>query len=416
MKCRKFTAATLSAAMLFSLSGCIPKAKAVDLMEGMTPQTVSGTTDLANGSAAVTDFALRLFQASMEDGKNTLISPLSVMYALSMTANGAKGETLSQMETALGMDTASLNNYLYTYRNMSAQNGADKMHIANSIWFSDNQHFTVDANFLQTNANYYGADLYKAPFDDRTCKEINNWVKTETEGMIPKIIDSIPTDAVMYLVNAVAFEAEWASVYKETQVDEDTFTKEDGSTETVDMMYSKESRYLEDDNATGFLKYYQGNRYAFAALLPNKGVTVSEYVASLDSKALYAMLAAPTVHTVEAAIPKFETEYSTDMAAILSAMGMSDAFDGQVADFSGLGTSVAGNIAIHRVLHKTYISVAEQGTKAGAATAVEMNMTSAEYIENQPKIVYLDRPFVYMLIDCETNTPFFMGTMMDVKQ
>ena len=72
------------------------------------------------------------------------------------------------------------------------------------------------------------------------------------------------------------------------------------------------------------------------------------------------------------------------------------------------------NICISRVLHKTFISVAEQGTRAGAATAVEMPAYGAMEIPEFKEVV-LDRPFVYMIIDCETNLPFFMGTMMDVN-
>jgi serpin B len=115
---------------------------------------------------------------------------------------------------------------------------------------------------------------------------------------------------------------------------------------------------------------------------------------------------------VKTAIPKFESDYSVEMSDILKSMGMTDAFDGGLADFSGLGKSADGNIFISRVIHKTFITVDEKGTKAGAATAVEMETLSAPMEE--PKTVYLDRPFVYMLIDCETNLPIFIGTVTDM--
>ena len=84
------------------------------------------------------------------------------------------------------------------------------------------------------------------------------------------------------------------------------------------------------------------------------------------------------------------------------------------ADFTGLGTSTDGPVHMSRVLHKTYIKVDEKGTKAGASTVVEMVAETAMAEEPpEPKRVYLDRPFVYMLIDCETMLPFFIGTMMD---
>lgn len=114
------------------------------------------------------------------------------------------------------------------------------------------------------------------------------------------------------------------------------------------------------------------------------------------------------------AIPKFRTEFDTEISEILKTMGMPDAFDPELADFSGLGTSSDGNIHISKVLHKTVISVGEQGTKAGAATVVEMADGCAIETE-QVREVILDRPFLYMIWDMETNIPIFMGTLMDAQ-
>ena len=387
-----------------------------DLMDGIKPRGNTGdAADLTDVSdAAVTDFAIRLFKESMADGENTLISPLSVLVALSMTANGADNETLSQMEAVLGMPIDQLNTWISTYMANLPEEEKYKLSLANSIWFTDDERFTVNQDFLQTNADYYGADIYRAPFDDDTCKDINKWVKDNTDGLIKNILDQIPKEAVMYLINALAFDAEWQDIYFESQVREGEFTTENGEKRNVDMMYSEENKYLEDKHATGFIKYYKDRKYAFAALLPKEGTTVSEYIASLDGEHLNNLLTNAKSAFVNTSIPKFETEYDVEMSAVLSGMGMPDAFSGATADFSKLGHSTAGNIFINRVLHKTFISVDERGTKAGAATVVEMNDECALIIED-PKQVFLDRPFVYMLIDCETNQPFFIGTMMDVE-
>ena len=350
----------------------------------------------------------------MQNGKNTLISPLSVLCALAMTANGAEEETLAQMEEVLGMTTDELNLYLYSYMKNLPQGDKYKLSLANSIWFTEDERFTVNQDFLQTNADYYGADIYKAPFDKQTLKDINNWVKQNTDGMIPEILDQIPPEAIMYLVNALAFEAEWSEIYEKHQVKDGEFTKEDGTKQDVKFMYGSEGTYFEDEKATGFMKRYKGGKYAFVAMLPNEGVSVSEYIASLDGESLNALLANPQYGTVHTSIPKFETEYKVEMSEILQDMGMTEALDMYNADFEGLGTSTGGNIYISRVLHKTFISVGEKGTKAGAVTIVDMkNGAAAEPTE--PKEVYLDRPFVYMLVDCENNIPFFIGTMMDVN-
>ena len=403
----------LVCAMAVNLTGCTMEVQAKDLMEGITPNQVNALDDLSSQNADVTDFAIRLFKASEESGKNTLISPLSVLCALAMTANGAEEETLEQMEEVLGMTTEELNLYLYSYMQNLPQGEKYKLSLANSIWFTEDERFTVNQDFLQTNADYYGADIYKAPFNDQTCKDINNWVKQNTDEMIPEILDEIPADAIMYLVNALAFEAEWSEIYEKQQVRDGKFTKEDGTKQDVELMYGVEGTYLEDENATGFKKYYKGGKYAFVAMLPNEGVSVSDYVASLNGESLNTLLNNTQHTTVHTAIPKFETEYNVEMSAILKDMGMTKAFDIYNADFEGLGTSTAGNIFINRVLHKTFISVGEKGTKAGAATVVEM-ADGAAAEPQEPKEVYLDRPFVYMLIDCENNIPFFIGTMMDV--
>ena len=412
---KRLIAILLVFAMALGMTAC-SRVSANDLMKDVPAKAVDVLPDMDAGATAAADFGVRLFKTSMEEGKNTLISPLSVLYALAMTANGADGETLTQMEKVLGMDVDKLNSYMLAYLDLLPESKDYKMSLANSIWFKDDPNFAVEQSFLQTNADYYGAGAYKAAFDEGTRNDINNWVKEHTDGMIPEIIDEIPDEAIMYLVNALAFDAKWADEYEEHQIREGRFTMEDGTRQDVDMMHSEEYTYLEDDLATGFIKYYKDRKYAFVAMLPNEGVTVSQYVDSLTGEHLRDLLNNPQDVTVFASIPKFETEYGIEMSEVLQEMGMTDAFDWRVADFSKLGTyNVDGmNICINRVLHKTFISVTEQGTRAGAATAVEMVAEGAAEIIEYKEVV-LDRPFVYMLIDCETNLPFFIGSMMNVN-
>ena len=411
---KKILTIMLAVGILLSTAACA-KTESTNLMENITPQVVNDEPNMDAGAAAAADFGVRLFREAMEADKNTLISPLSVLYALSMTANGADGETLAQMEEVLGMDIQSLNSFMAAYMKNLPTSEAYKLHLANGIWFRDDPSFEVNQDFLQTNANYYNAEIRKAAFDEATRKEINDWVKTNTDGMIPEILDQIHPAAVMYLVNALAFEAKWAQEYEEFQIRDGSFTTEDGTVRNVQMMHSAEHRYLEDEQATGFIKYYEDQRYAFVALLPKEGVTVAEYVEGLTGEHLKQMLDEPEDILVETAIPKFETRYDVQMSEILQQMGMNDAFSKNDADFSRLGIyhSDGSNIYISRVLHKTFISVAEQGTKAGAATVIELPAEGA-FANPEYRTVTLDRPFVYLLIDCETNLPFFIGTMMDV--
>lgn len=391
----------------------------------------------AEAACAITDFGLRLLQLGMEEAAgqssgnaafqpqasqpesvrdeslshgNVLLSPLSVLQALAMTAGGARGETLRQMEETFGISVPELSSYLADYQRALPEEEKYKLSMANGIWFTADERFTVETDFLERHEELFDCTVRRADFDDSTRQEINAWVKDNTDGMIEDILDEIPPDAVMYLVNALAFDAEWERIYREYEVREGEFTKADGTVQPVQMMYSEEGQYLEDEHATGFLKYYADRKYAYAALLPEEGMTLAEYVAALDGGKLQDILANPTQLQVNAAIPKYENEYSAELSDMLQQMGMPDAFGAAKADFSGMGHSTKGNIYISRVLHKTYIAVDERGTKAGASTAVEMQDECAmaeEYI----RTVYLDRPFLYLMIDCETNLPIFIGTV-----
>lgn len=361
------------------------------------------------------DFAVKLFRESEENGENTLISPLSVMYALAMVENGAKEETLAQMESALGLSAEELQSYLSAYFSELSAGAESELKLANSIWFRDDGRLTLNKAFLQMNEEYYNAGVFCKPFDTSTLEEINAWVEERTDGMIPEILNKIPEEAMMYLINALAFEAEWENPYEERQVAEGTFTTEDGAKQQVEFLYDNESTYLEAEDVKGFLKYYKGCKYAFLALLPNEGVSISDYVSKLDGTYLIELIENADSASVETSIPKFEAEYTIRMKELLKNMGMEDAFDMEKADLSGIGTMTDGtNICINEILHKTHISVNEKGTKAGAVTSVELYGGTTAVSER--KEVYLDRPFVYMLIDCETNIPLFIGTMMSVNK
>ena len=409
----------LVCALLFNLSGCgtVSAAEATDLMKGVEAQEVEGKVfDDAFGNNQM-ELALKLFKSSADATKNqnTLVSPLSIQLALAMTANGANGETLKEMEALLGngMSIDDLNRYLKSYVEGLPSTKKAKLQIANSIWFrNDENRLKVEKNFLQTNADYYGADAFKAPFDNSTLKKINDWVKENTDSMIDKVLDSIDDDAVMYLINAITFDAEWQTVYSKNAVRDGIFTNIDGKKKTVSMMYSEESRFISDGKATGFLKAYKGGKYSFAALLPNEGVDLYDYITGLDADSLKNTLSNPKYTEVAATMPKFSYDYELKMNEVLCEQGMAKAFDSENADFTKLGRSSRGNIYIGDVLHKTFISVDELGTKAGAVTKVEMVDKMAAF---DRKVVTLDRPFVYMIIDNETNLPIFMGAVTDIE-
>ncbi len=388
-----------------------PKYK--NLMANITPSAVTASEDLSKGNQAFASFSAKLFKECLsKDGKNTLISPLSTIYALGMTSNGAQSTTKSQMEEVFGITTHELNEYLYSYAKKKAQDDAAKLSIANSIWFDEGR-ISVKDTFLQKNADYYGAGANVADFSDsQTVKDINNWVKEKTEGMIDSIIEKISADTVMYLINALAFEAEWVDKYTKESIFDGEFTLENSETIQTEYMRTEAANYIKGENAEGFFKAYKGD-YAFIALLPKEGMSVEDLVNSLTGEEISKILASRKDYintTTITALPKFETEYELSMKEAFKNLGMSAAFDGSTADFSEMG--VCDGLHIGDIIHKTFIKVDESGTKAGAVTAVVMDTESAP---DEIKVINLNRPFVYMLVDTSENVPFFMGTMMDPR-
>ncbi len=383
--------------------------KTTDLMLGYTAGDVQAVALENAYRSAYNAFTADLFKRLYE-GKNELISPLSIQLALSMTANGAAGATKTQMEAALfgGDDLDVFNAYNMSYVKSITEQTNVRINVANSIWFKDDPLFTVKGEFLQKNADYYDAAAYKSPFNDDTLKDINGWVSNKTDGMIDKILDDISKDAIMYLINAVLFDAEWSMKF-EAESDE-YFTCADGTKKQMTIMRDEVSGYLESDFAEGFVKYYKGGRFAFAAMLPKDGYTVKSVVESLTGEKLTSYFASKVSDMVALKMPKFKLDYEADLNDYLIAMGMEDAFDPNSADFSKLGAYNDANIYIDFVKHKTAIEVGEAGTKAAAVTAVGIAKGTAVMPEPKIHYVYLTRPFIYFLLDTETNTPLFMGT------
>ena len=400
-----------------------------NLMEGITASANFEGLDADDAyTLAQTKFSLNLLKQSMvhEDEKeeNALISPLSAVFALGMTANGAKGDTLTGMEDALGgLPIDTLNRYLYTQRNIL--NAGDNIKLANAIWFRDDGTRELPLeSFLTCNADCYDAGLFAAPFDETTLDDVNGFVNENTAGRISKILDKIGEFDRMYLINALTFDGEWGTPYEKYQVTPDeVFTAYDGTENSINAMYSsKVYHYLEDENATGFVKWYEGGDYCFAALLPNEGVDIYDYVNGLDTEGFSAMLkkgmteSIPENWILHTVIPKFKLDYGCSMADSLKAMGMETAFDDQTADFSNMFEhALRDGVHIANVIQKTHIEVSEAGTKAAAATIVIMEDNSCVLPEETvDKYVYLDRPFVYMIMDANTAVPVFIGMVTNL--
>lgn len=371
--------------------------------------------------SAAADFSVALFQDSVtdriRDGENVMISPESVLTALAMTANGAGGDTLAAMEQVLGggMPVDTLNQYMLTYnRDLTATEDV-KFSIANSIWMKDDGSISVDPDFLQTDRNYYDADAFLEAFDASTVDAINSWVRDNTDNMIDGILNEIPDEAVMYLMNAIAFEGEWQTPYEEYQIDNDEeFTDAKGNTTPVTMLNSSENIYIENDHATGFVKPYKGGKYAFMALLPDENMGLADFVESMTGEDWINMYRNRSTEEVIVKLPEFSYSFDAELSRALSDMGMGIAFE-ENADFSRMASTKTDKLYINRVLHKTFIQVDRSGTKAAAVTAVEMSCEMAAVDMEPPKQVFLDRPFLYAIIDTDSGLPVFLGAVNSIE-
>lgn len=370
------------------------------------------------------DFSIELFQKSFQEKEkeNVMISPLSALLALSMTANGADNETLSEMESVLGgeLGIEEINQNLNSFVTGLYNGEKTKLFTADSIWIrNDIDDFIINPAFLETNKKYYYADAYAKPFNQQTLQEMNQWISEKTEGMFQDTISEISPDTVMYLFNTMIFEGEWQDIYYDNQVGQGTFTDCDGNEQEAVMMYSTERLYLNTENAKGFIKPYE-NGYSFAALLPDEGVDIGQFIQSLNGEEfLKIMEEAEEVNNMEArriftTLPKFSSRTEVKMSEILQEMGIKQAFEEEKADFSKMKQVSENKVFISEVLQNSYINVDEAGTQAGALTSVIMEADGLPMLETVE--IVLNRPFVYAVIDNQTKLPVYIGAVLNIEE
>ncbi|MBD1912273.1 MULTISPECIES: serpin family protein [unclassified Leptolyngbya] len=359
-------------------------------------------------------FGFKLFSQVMQqaDGQNVMISPSSVAIALSMTYNGASGETQQAMARVLelqGMSLEDLNQANAALDTILENADPDvKIGIANSLWGRED--FTFNPDFLQRNQDYYRAEVQSMDFADPNATDtINEWVSDSTEGKIPKIVEQIRPEEVLFLVNAVYFKGTWTDPFSRRQTQRQPFYRADGSQMTVPMMTKNgEFRYLQTDQFQGIHLPYGDGRLSMVVLLPRDGSSLEALQQSLTPQNWQTWMNRFAQQPGMIQLPRFESEFGTGLNDALTALGMDVAFDPDAADFSGMGDA---QLYISDVQHKTYIKVDEEGTEAAAATSVGIGVTSLPV--NPPFRMVCDRPFLYAIQDNETGAILFMGVMMN---
>ncbi len=361
-------------------------------------------------------FGLKLFRAvsETEPGENVFISPLSVSMALGMTLNGARGETRAAMEETLELSGLSQEEINTAYRSLiDLLRGLDPrvtFTIANSIWYRQN--FDVRQAFIETSKEYFDAEVAALDFGSPEALDaINGWVSENTQGKIDRIVQDIPPNVVMYLINAIYFKGTWQYQFDEEKTRQASFTRPDGSEVTVDMMTLEEPTlaYYRDEQVTAVELPYGDSLYAMTILLPNRDGNVDFLAAHPDAdrwSEITSGLRSRELSALE--MPRFTLEYKKELNDVLKALGMEIAFDKRRANFGGINETLARKLYIDEVMHKTFIEVDEAGTEAAAATSVSIGFTSVG-----PPTVRIDRPFVFVIREHHSGTILFIGKLTD---
>lgn len=348
-----------------------------------------------------------------DEEENLFISPLSISMALAMTLNGAKGETLEQMKEALylsGMDIEEVNQAFRSLIELLVSvDSKVKMKIANSVWHENS--LPVKDDFLQRLKEFYDAEVEGLDFGDpESADAINSWVDKNTEGKIEKIIDEIPDEMVMYLINAIYFKGDWLSKFDKDDTQKADFYLENGNSVQVDMMSQKEkfAAYFSEEVQMIELPYGD-SLFTMSVLMPgDPEMPLDQFI---EEKVTHENLAQwrSNLHVAEVPLklPKFEMEYEIKYNDILKSMGMELAFDKNQADLSGIADVGSRKLFISEVKHKTFVSVDEEGTEAAAVTSVGVAL------ESLPPSMIVNRPFVFIIHERESGTNLFMGKVKD---
>ncbi|MDN3579381.1 serpin family protein [Mucilaginibacter flavus] len=356
-------------------------------------------------------FSLKLFKTTLNgnaDNNNLFLSPLSVSMAIGMTSNGAAGQTLHDIRNTMNFNNFTEDQVNAYYQKLITElpqlDSKTTLKIANSIWYANS--ITPVPAFLQVNTTSYNAKVQSADFSNAATKDaINNWVSSATNGKIPAIIDNIPSDVIMYLINAIYFKSTWASKFDAAKTKPDNFYLTGGGTVQANMMNGDGNfNYARNADASILELPYSNKKFSMVVIMPTTK-TVKEYAAGIDSAKWQTLMSSLNPGHADVSLPKFKFSYSITLNGILSTLGMSNAFS-DAANFTRI--NAAGGLRITEVKHKAYVEVNEEGTEAAAATSVSVGITAAPVYYFK-----IDHPFMFAIREMKTGLVLFTGVVND---
>jgi len=407
-------ASAVFVSLLFAASSCEK-----DNIPDQPGDPVNITTEIYQKEVidSANNFAFDLFAPVISGSKgedNIMISPFSISSALSMTLNGAAGETYNGMVKALRLEGKTLRQINETYlKLMTEMVPVDELvtlEIANSVWVE--KRLNVKQKFITDLQTWYKAEARDIDVSDPDAvKTVNNWIAEKTHDKIKDMLDQLDPDLAMLLINAVYFNGKWRYRFNKDDTREEQFYISPGMPKNVQMMHLKENlKCVGTDNVTlADIPYGRGN-YSMLVVLPDENFSTSDIATTLSSSVWseWIELLQGNTHEAELSMPRFKYEYKRLLNPDLVNLGMGIAFS-DFADFSNISDQ---SLQINRVLHQSFIETNEEGTEAAAATVVEITLTSVGP-EPETRIIRLDRPFLYFIHENSTGTILFMGRVGD---
>ncbi|MDP8257331.1 MAG: serpin family protein [Candidatus Alcyoniella australis] len=380
--------------------------------------------DQRKAADALNAFGLDLARKILADQplQNALISPYSISSALLMTYNGADGATKEQMAAVLHLEAATLDQINAEQQAlMNTLQGADPevtMNIANSLWARQGLEF--DRGFVGRNTEFFKAEVRVLDFlSPSAASTINAWVKQSTNGKIAGIVDKVPPDAVLYLINAIYFYGQWAEPFKPERTSDQPFKMPGGAIKQAPLMSRHgDFPYYENEQFQAVALHYGESEFSMLLLLPKDEDGLAALQQQLTAENWQSWRGRLCTREGSVQVPRFKLEYDNELSDELKALGMPVAFDKRQADFMAMlaNPDPANNLYISRVKHKTFVEVNEKGTEAAAVTSVEISMTSAVPDRPRPFVFRADHPFLFAIQHNATGALLFLGSIVEPQE
>jgi serpin B len=394
--------------LIFAIAGCADEnPDPIDLHDQNKVDA-----QMADFGSSNMSFAIDLLHETINqenESKNIIVSPLSVHIAMQMVLNGADGDTYDAIAKSLHSaefgETSLNKSYQNLVNNLNNADDKTEIHFANSVFWDDLK-INPYADFTNKMDTYFNAHLQGMDFQaSESLTTINDWVDTNTNGKIDKILDYIQQDEVMFLINALYFMGSWKNPFPEEITHEWQFRLADGSSVLVPMML--QDSYLNffigpDLQAVDLI--FGDSSFSMTCIRPvNENESIDAFIQNLDAERINLLWNRDLQQArLLLILPKFEIEYEINLNDELKALGMEIAFNRNEADLSRLGQS-SSNLFINRVKHKTYLKIDEKGAEGAAVTGVGISQYS------MPPTLFFDRSFVIILRDIKYNSILFAG-------